>query len=360
MSTEFRCESCNELFPSTRLRFDRKSEQYLCTFKCYADYTRAPRVSRSTKARCEHCDREVDRKYMTEKNAEHLCVSCASKTGLCWFACAVVGNETKITKAIRDRFTADNVRTKLGKIVIPKVREAKRSKDRYEVLDLKGEPIQVTDWRSGKLGPAIISADSEEQALHEAVRSFDGREEAVTETKRVRKTIDKKRQTIDQTRIVGMRKVEVGSVRLVKQGGELKIGNTKAMPGYLLVQVENDHDLLMLLKQVKGIYSVLPFTEKADFEKYQKLEEEGEVPKPAVVNDEQVEKFAVNPKTLPVPTNVAIGDEVKIVSGMYASSERGYVVGIVGTNVVPLVRVRIVLMGRPVETNVSIADVRKV
>lgn len=359
-SRKFRCELCVQTFSVSDLRM--RNDEHLCV-KCYHDKNAVAggrqRPSRSQKARCERCCNEFYRKYMILKNDEHLCEPCADKTGMCWFACAIIGSDAKMMKAIRTKFKAEGEADRLGKIVIPKQRVAARSKSRWRAVDAENNPIIIQDWRTGKQAFADITADDHESALADAIKLYDNTEVEITETKRVRKSIDKKRQTINQTKIVGMKRIEVSDVVQIKEGGEAKIRNTRAMPGYLLVQCENDVDLLLLIKEVKGVYSVLPFNETMSYEQYEKAAEKGDVPRPAVVSDRQVERVAMDPKTLPIVINYKPQEKVRIVSGMYASVGEAEVIAVLGTHENPLIRCRIQFMGRPLETNINHVDVRK-
>lgn len=363
MSKQSRCELCFRLTAPSQLK--DMSGDLLCP-KCRKDTkaTEAPRAMphNALKARCEKCLKMCFRKYMTTLDNEHVCEVCAAKSSFCWFACAIVGNDDKTRKAIRTKFAAEGQLHRLGKIIIPKMKETRRTKARWRCLDENGEPIKLHDHYTGRETFADVSTNDPydgEGAMAEAIKTFEGREVDVTETRRVRKTIDRKRQTIDQIHIVGKRRIHVADVQLISEGQKVLVQNRKAMPGYLLVSCDNDQNLLRLLKQVKGVYSVLPFTEKMDYEDYVKAEEEGDLPAPHIVSDHEVEKFATDPKQLPITLNYAVGDKVKIVSGVYAQSGEFYVKQILGTPSSPLIRIETKLLGQPIEINVPHTDVRK-
>jgi transcription antitermination factor NusG len=144
----------------------------------------------------------------------------------------------------------------------------------------------------------------------------------------------------------------VFDVRRVKEGGEKKVRNRKSMKGYLLVQCKQSDHIFSAMKEIKGVYAVLPFTEKITIEEIEKY---GLPDYPSSLTWEEQQKFTVDPKQKPMLQTYNVGDEIDIVAGPF-SGQRSKV-----ERVLPEDRVTCYaeMLGKKISVAVHFAEIRK-
>jgi transcription antitermination factor NusG len=388
-----RCESC--LQPNATYLMKSFLSERLCPF-CFNRKKNGgpqPQVvyvpsSEANKARCEGCLLVKLVQNMTLVDGQHVCAGCAKGLSKKWFAVAVSGSDNKVKANIRKRFQAPHLVGKLGRVVIPKHKQARTTKDRWEVY---------ADERL--LG--VVSAADHDQAMYEARLKFerprkksvykpeDAQAGAMSEVRKEKhgrrvyyaaydadgkmlgRVTGHKNQEVATVALTAMygpkEKVNknpresvteyhvVTDVKLAVHGGRTVVQNQRAMPGYLLVECEADDCVFKEIKDVSGVYSLLPFWEDM---KYDDLEE-GEVVQGATsLSKAEVDGWVKRPEDKPVALAYAVGDEVTLGDGPMKGT-KVKVVAITGHVMAPEVKVSATILGREVEIKVKHTEVRK-
>lgn len=238
--------------------------------------------------RCEAClnmtpAAKIEMTYVTladgDLSKQDICDDCRAnvfrdvKRQLEWYAVACVPGKDSQAKRNLIQKKRTMMPEQIGRVVIPREPQTRVTKDRYDVLS--------DDTVIGQ-----ISSDDQEEAMWLA----------------------KKKYSDDHANV---------TVKLVQEGGKTLTQNKKAMPGYLLVQIESTPDAVSNVKNTPFILTVLPFKEKMTFEDI----EDGELPpKPTPLQEEEVVAVAPKEKKVVKLLEYKIGDKVKVVHGSLKGS----------------------------------------
>jgi transcription antitermination factor NusG len=395
-----RCESCFQAFEMGTLV--KWKEDMVCK-GCF-DYHNL----RTKTQRCEHCNTMVTATALAKHGDEDWCFTCrktvadvpvfqkvvgdkvyadrhADKN---WYAVAIYGSDLKAKAKITKQFRKEGLSDTLGRIIIPRVKQTKVTKNSYEVITHEGKVV------------GHISADDYETAMILAKERFENRKggrgsykpsNVVEEFDRVEKVLDGKRvtyhalsksdkimgvlrgmkgpkQALEQAKIlyapekpknqgpraVTTEYVEVAECRLVKSGGREMEQNVRAMPGYILIQLKDDAKAFLAVKTAtRGI--VLPFTEPMTYEDVEEAEMMGEMPAPVVIPNEQIRRLIEKPAVVQA-TNYNVGERIKIIGGTWAGLIKETTVR--GTNGSRIV-CNVSMMGREVEVEIEKVHVAK-
>lgn len=349
-----------------------------------------------THGRCERCMRltALVEMHQNTKN-EHVCsrASCSDSDKV-WFAVALVGSESKTAKLIRERATKNRVRHMLGRIVSPKTRVASQTKTSWAAYTEDDELL------------GHVTAEDHEEALYLAKQKFEPRSQKgvfkpehrdvfIPTLARVLRTVERtkeKGRTVKRTvytayddqdhvlgRILGAKSPQhateiatrlytpkddkpktapvvqgfVDRVEVVREGGTVKVQNRRAMKGYLLVECQKNDHVLSSIRSTKGVYSVLPFTEKVTAEQ---IERDGLPDYPSGLSREEVEKHTVKPKDKPLTVKYKTGDRVTIVQGPF-TDQTCEVIAVLPQH--EKVTCAVKVFGRPSNVTFDVAQVRK-
>jgi transcription antitermination factor NusG len=333
--------------------------------------TKKPSKARTIKfARCDRCNELFREKQLVRLIDASVCEGCVgseyepAKGTMRWFAVSTAGSDHMVAKRIRERRLAADGRQCVGRVVIPRETRAKLTRGKYAVISVEGRTI------------GYVYADEADEALFEARRKFHlkpkgaykpafGAPEPLTGVRKVRegrrvvyeamsgakvlgrlsgmKSPKQAAETADRLynkpQVVGprqevTRREEVSHVELVEAGGETRVKSGRSMPGYLLVEAEDDELVVRSLRHVPGVVAVLPYdppllrklpdkgraVKKAPTERDLKrlagqTDEEGTTKwKPTAVPDEEVNVIR-QPRVAVV--NVKPGDKVRIAGGPF-------------------------------------------
>lgn len=359
-----RCEECFTLLPTTELCgdgadqvcvvcLDKREKSRLTPFYQHATAHRTA----VTHGRCEKCLNLFALVTMKLTNGAHLCETCV-KGGKEWYALALTASEAKVTKDLRRSAEKLKVKHLIGKISSPKVQEARVTKPSWEAIDEEGVVL------------GTVSGDCAEEALRQAKLKFEPRTQKgafkPSRADMIQPPLAKIVKTTEKTKVDGkwakrvvyvalsedetvlgkiggakspkhaeeiavrmygakdrpnvtpFVQAYVKEVRQVKDGGEIRINNRRAMKGYLIVEVVPTNDVMSVLKTCPGVYSVLPYADRPSVKKA----EEGDFTKPAGLSIKEIEKHVKTPKqVLPALPAYKVGQQVKIVDGPYSGQE---------------------------------------
>lgn len=239
--------------------------------------------------RCEACFRLVRAAHIEmtivtmpdgDISKQDICDGCREnvfrdvKRQLEWFAVACVPGKDAPAKRNILQKKRTLMPEQIGRVIIPREPQTRVTKDRYDVL-------------SGSTVIGQISSDDPDEAIWLAKRKFSDDHADVT-------------------------------VRRIKEGGQELTHNKKAMPGYLLVQIETTPEAIANVKNTPYVLTVLPFKEKMTFEDL----EDGELPpKPTPLQEEEVVAMAPKEKkVVKLQSEYKIGDKVKVIHGSLKGS----------------------------------------
>lgn len=241
--------------------------------------------------RCEHCNqlvRAANIEMFTvtlpdgTEDKQDLCDKCVllanksvPKKELQWFAVAVVpGEDAKAKRALLEK-KRTKLLDKIGRVIIPREPQTKVTKDRYEAFS------------HGVVIGQLSNDDGPDEALWQA------------------------KQKWGDTHLVS-------HVKLLKEGGQEKTQNRKAMPGYVLAQIDDSPETLSEVKATKHILTVLPFFEKMTYEDL----EDDVPPVPTPIPQAVIEKVVPQEKKLVAQTvPYKPGDKVRVVHGNLKGAE---------------------------------------
>lgn len=345
----------------------------------------APPAFDAAHERCEKCFQLFPSITMVNVGGEQWCYKC--RTGKTWYAVAVGGSDNKVKAAIRKSFDRKGLLGKLGKVMIPKHRTHKRTKNRFDVIDVNGKTVgqvsaadeaEAMFTAKAQFGKSrkktVYKPEVRDDVLEKVVKTKEGRRVywcAISDKGRLmgRGTgyRSEKHATEALTKIYGPKEKpsnpreqnvdpsEVDRVELAKTGGKLLIQNQKAMPGYLLVQCADDPLCWDAIRSTRGVRSVLPFS---DVKKLEDLEDEEDLVTPTEVPVEQVEHVAALSNDAPPTLNYSVGDRVRVTAGTMTGMD-GWVREIKGSEQCPSVRVELTLFGRSVMVDVVYTNLQK-
>jgi transcription antitermination factor NusG len=235
--------------------------------------------------RCEHCNqlvRAANIEMFTvtlpdgTEDKQDLCDKCVQlanrsvpKKELQWFAVAVVpGEDAKAKRALLEK-KRTNLADKIGRVIIPREPQDKVTKDRYEA------------YSHGVVVGQLSNNDGPDEALWQA------------------------KQKWGDTHLIS-------HVKLLKEGGEVKTQNRKAMPGYVLAQIDDSPETIAEVKATKHVLTMLPFFEKMTYEDL----EDDVPPTPVPIPQAAIEKVVPKEKKVVVRvTPFAKGDRIRVVHG---------------------------------------------
>lgn len=353
--------------------------------------------------RCERCN---EQKSLTELRVMANDISCTECIGketetppppMKWYAVSIFGREAATERAIKRKFTQKDWRHRLGKIVIPRVKQARTTTNKYKA------------W-SGKQEVGTLYAIDSEEALKTAKGLYERRAqgaykpydpspmletykevvrkmekdpltkrnrivwEAVAQSGKVlgrllgirgKKAAEAMAKNLYEKRSVNgrddpTRVDEITHVTLEKQGGKTIVRAKKSMAGYMIVQMEEDREVLDLCGKASGVRAVLPYRDKMTEKELDSFEfEHGEVPWSVPIKEKEVEEIVQKPIAPRPVLDFAKGDKVRIIDGAWKGTI-GKVEVIEGLAELPDVVVRVPLMGQLTNVRVRFNQVMKV
>lgn len=274
---------------------------------------------------CERCFTRHKVETLQFVGTDLICPKCERETRFKWFAVTVFGSDAKVRRNIKSRFKDTALESKLGRVIIPKTRQMRLTKNRWRAANDQGIEFLIQDGRSGELVYADVSCETEEEAMFLA----------------------KQRWGNDQN---------VKAMRLVKRGGKKLFQNVRAMPGYLLVECAEDPAVFEEIRKAGSVGTVLPYLDPMTFEDLEDCDTQTD---PVPIDEEEVKPFLAPPKPKVMTLNFGVGDEVEITGGTYRGLA-GPVVLIDGPGESPDVTVETAILGATTEVKVDAANVRKI
>lgn len=392
-----RCESCFKLFEQRLL--SNWQDEMTCE-KCIQH-----KKAFDKRFRCECCNSVCVFNVLEEvAEDEWWCVTCRDKAAnkpvsdkhsdKAWYAVAVY-SDTKAKKQISDKFKKQGISHLLGRVMIPRVKQTKVTKDSYKVLAyLPGNPIlQVIGhvsaqshedaWELAKDrfekhrgGRGAYHPEREEQPdeFEKVVKLKGWAYEAVSRSGKVlgilrgprseKKALElaKKLYAPEKPNNVGPRAqvlqhYKIEDIVLEKEGGRKMEQNVRAMPGYVLVQLANDPIAFKAVKEATH-GTVLPFTDPMTFEEYEDAVMFGDVPVPSSVPNKEIRRLIHQAEAVEKKPDYNIGDKIQIINGPWASSDSRYPrITWVNDKKPGKLIVTVDMIGRTIEVEVNVEDV---
>lgn len=279
--------------------------------------------------RCEKCYKLVPKSDLITINDEERCLQCRK---MFYVVACEPDRESRLHKLLTKTAGQKGMRRKFGKIVVPRHSVAKETKRWYVAYDKDGRQVMAKDWRSEEMKPARVSAETDNDALW----LF-------------------KQQYGDE--------YDVRTVELHDAGGKIVLRSERSHPGYLIVEMEFDHETFQLIEDLRprGVWGILPMKialggmryprkEPAQKTKPKKWEQEHNAEwVPTALDSEEAariliaEKEKAKEKEVKKHETFQPGDQVRITLGNFAKME-GKVLKQVEENV----HVELTIMQRPV------------